>query len=60
MARIVEVYGDAYWPLFDRLDRELRQRWTREDRLARCRSQLSEPANDEGNEGTKLSSTTRR
>lgn len=46
MARIVEIYGDKYWPLFDRLDRELRQREERSQRLARYSSTQPTPAND--------------
>jgi len=37
-ARVIERYGDAYWPLFDRLERELEARRTRR---ARLRAQLS-------------------
>ena len=43
MAWIVETYGDIYWPLFDRLDRELRQRQARDDRLKRYTLPLTSP-----------------
>ena len=34
VARIIERYGDAYWPLFDRLEAELGERQRRQARLA--------------------------
>jgi len=33
LARIIQRYGPAYWPLFDRLDREAKERRIREERL---------------------------
>jgi len=33
LARIIKRYGPAYWPLFDRLDREQRERRLRDERL---------------------------
>ena len=47
MAWIVETYGDTYWPLFDRLDRELRQRQARTERLNKYRLARPGPANDQ-------------
>ncbi|GJL91258.1 hypothetical protein [Hyphococcus sp.] len=32
-ARIVDRYGEVYWPLFDRLERELENRRSRASRL---------------------------
>lgn len=34
-ARIVHQFGNAYWPVFDRLDKELTERKQRAGRLAR-------------------------
>ena len=33
LAQIIETYGDAYWPLFERLEKELDARRSRDDRL---------------------------
>lgn len=45
MARIIERYGDVYWPIFERLEAELSARRTRAVRLAAYRqSRESEPA----------------
>ena len=33
-ARIVDRYGDVYWPLFERLERELAERRSRKARLS--------------------------
>lgn len=33
VARLVENYGDDYWPTFERLDRELQSRKGRLERL---------------------------
>lgn len=33
LARLIDRYGDAYWPLFERLDAELKERNSRKDRL---------------------------
>ena len=32
-ARVIDLYGDAYWPIFDRLERELNLRRNRRARL---------------------------
>lgn len=37
VAGLIEAYGDAYWPLFDRLENELERR---ADRAARLRRRL--------------------
>lgn len=29
VARVIELYGDAYWPILERLERELAERRTR-------------------------------
>lgn len=34
-AMLVRQFGDAYWPFFERLDKELEQREMRERRLAK-------------------------
>ena len=45
MARIIERYGDVYWPIFERLEAELTARRTRAARLAAYRqSRESGPA----------------
>ena len=45
MARIIERYGNVYWPIFERLEAELTARRTRAARLAAYRQSLeSEPA----------------
>lgn len=33
IARLIDRYGDAYWPLFERLEAELKERSSRKDRL---------------------------
>ena len=33
LAQLIESYGDAYWPLFVRLEKELDARRSRHDRL---------------------------
>ncbi|MFN7179963.1 hypothetical protein [Hyphomonas sp.] len=33
LARLIDRYGDAYWPLFERLEAELKERNSRKDRL---------------------------
>jgi len=33
VARLIERYGDAYWPVFDRLERELEEKKKRAHRL---------------------------
>lgn len=33
VARLIERYGDAYWPVFERLERELDIRKSRQRRL---------------------------
>jgi len=33
LARLIDRYGDAYWPLFDRLKAELKERNRRKERL---------------------------
>lgn len=37
-ARIIDRYGDAYWPIFERLERELENR---RSRAARLRARLN-------------------
>lgn len=32
-ARVIDLYGDAYWPIFDRLEHELSLRRNRSARL---------------------------
>ena len=39
LARIIDRYGEAYWPLFDRLETELDARRSRSARLAAYRIQ---------------------
>ena len=34
LARIIGLYGDRYWPLFDRLEQELSERRSRAERLS--------------------------
>ncbi len=34
VAELIERYGDVYWPVFDRLERELSERRSRTTRLA--------------------------
>jgi hypothetical protein len=34
LARLIDRYGDAYWPVFERLERELIARKERRDRLS--------------------------
>lgn len=39
VARIIDRYGDAYWPIFERLELELEERQSRQARLqARIRN----------------------
>jgi hypothetical protein len=33
LARLIDRYGDAYWPVFERLERELSVRKQRRNRL---------------------------
>lgn len=33
VARVIELYGDAYWPILERLERELTERRTKSARL---------------------------
>lgn len=33
IARLIDRYGDAYWPLFERLEAELKERNSRKDRV---------------------------
>mgnify|MGYP000644210606 CR=1 FL=1 len=33
LARLIDRCGDAYWPLFERLEAELKERNSRKDRL---------------------------
>lgn len=33
VARVIELYGDAYWPILERLERELTERRARAARL---------------------------
>lgn len=35
VAEVIELYGDAYWPLFDKLEEELDTRKQRDVRLQR-------------------------
>ena len=34
-ARVVSIYGDAYWPIFERLEKELEARRDRRERINR-------------------------
>jgi len=34
-AKLVDLYGDAYWPIFDRMESELRAIEMREQKLSR-------------------------
>ena len=34
-AKLVDLYGDDYWPIFDRMEAELRSIELREQKLAR-------------------------
>lgn len=34
-AHVVRTYGDLYWPLFARLEKELKDHRSREERLAK-------------------------
>lgn len=34
LARLIDRYGDAYWPVFERLERELRVRQERRERVS--------------------------
>jgi len=34
-AKLVDLYGDAYWPIFDRMESELRSIEMREQKLSR-------------------------
>jgi len=36
-AKLVDLYGDAYWPIFDRMETELRSIEMREQKLSRFR-----------------------
>jgi len=55
MAWVIENFGDTYWPIFDRLDRELQQRRARAARLTKYKDDApervfktaAEPANDQ-------------
>lgn len=38
VARLIDRYGDVYWPVFERLERELEQR---RSRSARVKSRLN-------------------
>ena len=35
VARVIELYGDAYWPILERLEAELESRRTKAARLTR-------------------------
>lgn len=47
VAELIDRYGDVYWPVFDRLERELNERNARErrleSRLERTRNKRSKP-----------------
>jgi len=51
VARVIELYGDVYWPILERLERELGERRTKASRLSshlrrfRSGSQQSPPMN---------------
>lgn len=51
VARVIELYGDAYWPILERLERELTERRAKSARLSshlrrfRSRSNQSPPNN---------------
>lgn len=34
VARVIELYGDAYWPIFERLEHELETRREKSSKLA--------------------------
>ena len=35
VARVIELYGDAYWPILERLEAELEERRAKSARLSR-------------------------
>jgi hypothetical protein len=41
VAEVIELYGDAYWPIFDRLEEELETRQGRKERLRQRRKDRS-------------------
>jgi len=51
VARVIELYGDAYWPILERLEHELTERRTKNERLNshlrrfRSRSNQTPPMN---------------
>ena len=40
LARVIDRYGDVYWPIFERFERELEQR---QRRLMRLNAYLGKP-----------------
>jgi hypothetical protein len=60
VARVIELYGDAYWPILERLERELTERRAKAARLNshlrrfRSRSKQSSPLNVIGKPPTTL------
>ena len=54
VARVIELYGDAYWPILERLERELSERRAKAARLSshlrrfRSGSRHSPPLNVRG------------
>lgn len=54
VARVIELYGDVYWPILERLERELGERRAKASRLSshlrrfRSRSRHSPPLNVRG------------
>ena len=54
VARVIELHGDAYWPILERLERELTERRTKAARLNshlrrfRSRSKQSTPTDVSG------------
>jgi hypothetical protein len=51
VARLIHRYGDAYWPVFERLEAELKERNSRKDRL-----NAYLPTNESASENTKRQS----
>lgn len=53
VARVIELYGDAYWPILERLERELTERRTKAARLnshlGRFRNRRQQSTNTRGN-----------
>ena len=43
LARLIDAYGDAYWPIFERLEQELERVQSRTSRISKYLEHPSQP-----------------